>query len=317
MKGETIKVLLIEDDEDYCILTRQLFFEFGHGYKLEWVSSYKEGLQAALRCEHDVIVVDYRLGADSGVELIREAHKSGCKIPMVLLTGQGDRDVDIEAMRAGAAAYLDKNETRAAQLERTLRFIIERRHNEEDLFRSEEAYRHLSQQQSIILNALPANIALVDSTGKIITVNEGWKRFAIDNDFAGNNCGSGSNYLAACDPRSAGSNNGTALATSGIRDVLNGAAGQFEMEYPCHSPLEQRWFRMLVRPFSENGADGAVVMHLNITEHAMAEQKLRASENRYHRLFETARDGILILDHTTRKITDANLTQLHLHIDLR
>src|SRR5712692_2552795 len=304
MKSETIRVLLIEDDKDYYLLTRQLFFEFG--YDLEWVSSYEEGLRAAIRSKHDVILVDYRLGEDNGVELIRAAQKSGCKIPMILLTGQGDRDVDIQAMHAGAAAYLVKSETRVALLERTLRFIVERRRIEEELSRSEEACRHLSQQQSFILNALPANIALVDSMGKIIAVNEGWTKFAIDNDFAGNNCGTGSNYLAACGPWPEGSNDGAALATSGIRGVLTGATGQFEMEYPCHSPLEQRWFRMLVRPTSENGAGGAVVMHLNITEHAVAEAKLRASESRYHRLFETARDGILIMDQATRKITDAN-----------
>jgi diguanylate cyclase (GGDEF)-like protein/PAS domain S-box-containing protein len=304
MKSETIRVLLIEDDEDYYILTRQLFFEFG--YHLEWVSSYKEGLRTALRCEHDVILVDYRLGEGNGVELIREAQKSGCRVPMILLTGQGDRDVDIEAMRAGAAAYLVKSETRVALLERTLRFIIERRHIEEELCRSEEAYRQLSQKQSFILNALPANIALVDSAGKIITVNERWKKFAIDNGFAGNNCAGGSNYLAACEAGPESSNDGAALATSGIRDVLTGAVGQFEMEYPCHSPQEQRWFRMLVRPFSENGTDGAVVMHVDITEHAMSEEKLRASESRYHRLFETALNGILILDQSTGKITDAN-----------
>ncbi|PYT02228.1 MAG: PAS domain S-box protein [Acidobacteria bacterium] len=306
MKSQTIRVLLIEDDEDYYFLTRQLFSQFGDGYDLEWVHSYNEGLQAASRGEHDVILVDYRLGEVNGVELIREMQKSGCRIPMILLTGQGDRTVDIEAMHAGAADYLVKHETTAALLERTLRFIVERRHIEEDLSRSEKAYRHLAQQQSSILNALPANIALVDSNGKIITVNEGWKKFAIDNDFAGNNCGSGSNYLAACEPRPESSNDDAALAISGIREVLSGAAGQFEMEYPCHSLLEQRWFRMLVKPLTENGADGAVVMHLDITEHALAEEKMRASENRYHRLFETARDGILILDHATRQITDAN-----------
>lgn len=304
MKSESIKVLLIEDDEDYYVLTRQLFFEYG--YHLEWVSSYQEGLEAAVRCQHDVILVDYRLGQGDGVELIREAQKGGCRTPMILLTGQGDRDVDMEAMHAGAAAYLVKNETRIALLERTMRFIIERRRIEEDLSRSKEAYRHLSEQQSSILNALPANIALVDGSGTIITVNDGWKNFAVDNDFPGKNCDNGAGYFPASQPVPESSDHYAAMATSGIRDVLKGDVRQFEMEYPCHSPIEQRWFRMLVRPFSENGAGGAVVMHVNITEHATAAEKVRASENRYQRLFETALDGILILDHATRKITDAN-----------
>lgn len=306
MKTDTIKVLLIEDDEDDYILTREMFSEIEGGYELQWVSTYEEGLQAATCGEHDVILVDYRLGERTGVELIREAQKDGCQIPMVMLTGQGHRELDIEAMQAGAADFLIKNETRAALLERTLRFIIERRHFEEDLRKSEETYRLLSYQQSSILNALPANIALVDSAGQIITVNEGWKKFAIANDFAGRDWGSGINYLVACEPRPGSLNGDAALASTGIRNVLTGAAGQFEMEYPCHSPLEQRWFRMLARPFSEHGTDGAVIMHLDVTEHAVADDKLRDSENRYHRLFDTARDGILILNNATRKITNAN-----------
>jgi diguanylate cyclase (GGDEF)-like protein/PAS domain S-box-containing protein len=306
MKTETIKVLLIEDDEDDYILTRELFSEIEGRYELQWVSSYEEGLQAVTCGEYDVILVDYRLGERTGVELIREAQKGGCKIPMVMLTGQDRRELDIEAMQAGAADFLIKNETRAALLERTLRFIIERRHTQEDLHESEEAYRLLSQQQSAILNALPANIALVDSAGQIITVNEGWKKFALANDFSGNDCDTGNNYLVACEPRPGNANGDAALATAGIRDVLTGAAGQFEMEYPCHSPLEQRWFRMLARPFGEHDTAGAVVMHLDVTDHAVADEKLRLSENRYHRLFDTARDGILILNHITRKITDAN-----------
>jgi PAS domain S-box-containing protein len=125
MKTETIKVLLIEDDEDDYILTREMFSEIKGGYDLQWASSYEEGLKAANCGEHDVILVDYRLGERTGVELIREVQKSGCKIPMVMLTGQGHRDVDVAAMEAGAIGFLIKDETPTARLERTIRYAIE------------------------------------------------------------------------------------------------------------------------------------------------------------------------------------------------
>jgi diguanylate cyclase (GGDEF)-like protein/PAS domain S-box-containing protein len=306
MKSGTINVLLIEDDEDDYILTRGLFSEIEGRFDLQWVSSYEQGLQEAVRGRHDVLLVDYRLGEHSGVELIREAHARGCKIPMVLLTGQGDRAVDVDAMRAGAADYLVKNVTSPALLERTLRFVIDRKRFEESLLRSEAAYRLLSQQQSSILNALPANIALVDSTGKIIAVNEGWEKFAHDSDVGGNSSGCGTDYLDAHKPWPESSTESAALATAGFRDVLTGAASQFDAEYACFFQDEERWFRMLAIPFSKNAADGAVLMHLDVTERTIAQAKLRAADSRYRRLFDTSRDGILIMNHATRQITDAN-----------
>jgi signal transduction histidine kinase/HPt (histidine-containing phosphotransfer) domain-containing protein len=126
MKCETIKVLLIDDDEDDYILTRELLSEVKLGkYALDWASSYEEGLMIVTRREHHVCLVDYHLGERSGVELIREARASGLNTPMILLTGQGNHDVDVEATQAGATDYLVKDETPATHLERTIRYAVE------------------------------------------------------------------------------------------------------------------------------------------------------------------------------------------------
>jgi two-component system sensor histidine kinase/response regulator len=126
MNSEPIKVLLIEDDEDDYILTRQLLAEVRGGkYALDWAPSYEEGLKVAGLLEHQVCLVDYRLGERSGVQLIREARESGLTTPMILLTGQGNHDVDVEAIEAGATDYLVKDETAAGRLERTIRYAVE------------------------------------------------------------------------------------------------------------------------------------------------------------------------------------------------
>src|ERR1700730_8525092 len=126
MKNETIKVLLIEDDEDDYILTRGLLSEEdASNYVLDWAPSYEEGLKLAGRGEHQVCLVDYRLGERTGVQLIREARESRLTTPMILLTGQGDHDVDVEAMQAGATGYLVKDETHSARLKRTIRYAVE------------------------------------------------------------------------------------------------------------------------------------------------------------------------------------------------
>jgi len=70
------------------------------------VGDYDAGLEAIQKDEHDVYLVDYRLGKDSGLELLRAAIGRGCQAPVILLTALGDHQVDSEAMKAGAADYL-------------------------------------------------------------------------------------------------------------------------------------------------------------------------------------------------------------------
>jgi len=125
---DAVRVLLVEDDEDDYILTRGLFTEMkGPPLKLEWFSAYQHGLEAMLRNQHDVCLVDYRLGVRNGIDLLREALARGCQAPIILLTGLGAHQVDVEAMNAGAADYLVKAGLRADSLERSIRYALERK----------------------------------------------------------------------------------------------------------------------------------------------------------------------------------------------
>ena len=126
--NEPLRVLLIEDDEDDFILTRDLFNELrGRQVQLEWKQNFNEGLEAMVRNQHQVCLVDYRLGAHTGIELLRSALERGCKAPIILLTGQGEREIDVEAMKAGASDYLVKGRLDAGALERSIRYAIERK----------------------------------------------------------------------------------------------------------------------------------------------------------------------------------------------
>ncbi|RPI96234.1 MAG: PAS domain S-box protein, partial [Chloroflexi bacterium] len=126
--GSITKVLLVEDDEDDYILTRALLTEIpGQQFVLDWVKTFQAGLEALCHNEHDVALVDYRLGAQNGVELLREAIERNCNPPIILLTGSGQHQVDVEAMNAGAADYLVKGQLRADSLERSVRYAIQRR----------------------------------------------------------------------------------------------------------------------------------------------------------------------------------------------
>jgi two-component system cell cycle sensor histidine kinase/response regulator CckA len=125
---EQIKVLLVDDDEDDYVLTRGLFTQMrDQRFQLEWFKSYQLGLEAMARNQHDVCLIDYRLGAKTGIELLREALERGCQAPIILLTGSGQHEIDVQAMKAGAADYLVKSTLQVDALERSIRYAIERK----------------------------------------------------------------------------------------------------------------------------------------------------------------------------------------------
>jgi PAS domain S-box-containing protein len=126
--GESVRVLLVEDDEDDYFLAKELFSEFkGWHVHLDWMKNFGSGLEAISRGVHDVCLVDYRLGAQNGIELLRTALERGCKAPIILLTGQGEHQIDLEAMRAGASDYLVKGRLDSGLLERSIRYALERK----------------------------------------------------------------------------------------------------------------------------------------------------------------------------------------------
>jgi PAS domain S-box-containing protein len=134
MDEELVRVFLVDDDEDDYVLTRDMLAEAEGGrFGLEWVDTYEAALEAMEQAQHDVCLVDYRLGERDGVELLRAAIASGCRAPLIILTGRGDHAVDVAAMKAGAADYLDKGGLSAPLLERSIRYAIERQRAEEAL----------------------------------------------------------------------------------------------------------------------------------------------------------------------------------------
>jgi FixJ family two-component response regulator len=124
-RGDPVKVLLIDDDDDDASLTRSLLSRVDDvRYELDWVSTFGEGLTAIGRDEHEAYLVDHRLGARTGIELVREARTAGSLAALIMLTGQRDRGTDVAAMDAGATDFLMKGRTDAAMLDRTLRYSI-------------------------------------------------------------------------------------------------------------------------------------------------------------------------------------------------
>lgn len=120
-----IKVLLVEDDDDDFLLVKDLFSEIGNGrYVLERARSYDDAIGLRSPESFDICLLDYRLGARDGLELMGELRNIGYNCPMILLTGQNDDSLDRMAMKAGAADYLIKGQINPENLERSVRYSI-------------------------------------------------------------------------------------------------------------------------------------------------------------------------------------------------
>ena len=125
MQIGNIRVLLIEDDEDDYVLIEDLLSAVpGKSFDFEWTYDYDAGIKAIESGRHDVCLLDYRLGDRNGLDLLRQVLGNGCNIPVILLTGQDDHYVDLEAMQIGAADYLFKGQINSTMLERSIRYAI-------------------------------------------------------------------------------------------------------------------------------------------------------------------------------------------------
>jgi PAS domain S-box-containing protein len=141
MNRGRLSILLVEDDEDDYVMIRDLLAEIGEKtFALEWAATYEAAQEAMGRNAHQVCLLDYRLGERTGLELLRESVRIGFKAPIIFLTGQTDHDVDVAAMKEGAADYLVKGQIGSSLLERSLRYAIERAQASEALRLSEERY---------------------------------------------------------------------------------------------------------------------------------------------------------------------------------
>jgi len=158
--------------------------------------------------------------------------------------------------------------------------------------REEEARR--TQELQRTLDSLTAHIAILDESGTIVAVNKSWREFAGSNGVSRQSYAEGANYLEVCDAATGAYSREAAPFAEGIRSVLSGQRKIFELEYPCHSPSERRWFIGRVTPFAAGGPLRAVVAHENITERKLAEKRLHQSERQFRALFENTLDAILI-----------------------
>ncbi len=149
----------------------------------------------------------------------------------------------------------------------TFKDITERKLAEQKLMESELFSKD-------VLSSLHSHIAVIDAEGTLLAVNKAWEDYAKTNA-SGNvsNVLVGSNYFDVCKNAIASDHDDAKKTLAGILSVFNKDCKSFQMEYPCPSPDEDRWFTLHVSPF---GADVSkvVISHQDITERKIAENEL-------------------------------------------
>ena len=137
-----IKILVIEDDEDDFFIIKEDIERIPYQkFIIDWSPNFSDGLNKIRKKEYSLYFVDYFLGAKTGLQLLKEAIAEGCQEPIILLTGKGNHTIDMEAMQAGAYDYLVKSDLNIENLERCIRYSLERAEAAKALRANERKFR--------------------------------------------------------------------------------------------------------------------------------------------------------------------------------
>ncbi|HEY0005591.1 MAG TPA: PAS domain S-box protein [Pyrinomonadaceae bacterium] len=281
MYENVIKVLLVEDDENDYLLTRGLLAEIESSrLDLTWASTYEEALETTKIFGPDVCLIDYRLGEYNGIELLREMAERGYRMPVILLTGQDDLDIDLKAMRAGASDYLVKGQIDRPLLERSIRYTIERAKTLEALRTSENRYRR-------IVETAREGIWMIDEEARTNYVNQRMAEmlgYTVD-DMLGRHV---SDFMDEAATRETLQN---------FERRKQGVSEQYERLLK-HRDGTELWVLIATNPiYGPNGEFvGSLGMITNITERKQAEEDLRRQLDFTEAITASLGEGVYALD---------------------
>ena len=139
-----VRIAIIEDDEDDFLIIKDYIAEIeGKSFVVDWFQDYNAAIEAIRNKEYHLYFVDYFLGHKTGLDLLDEAAELKCDAPIILLTGLGNKAIDVKAMEKGATDYLVKNDLNVEKIERCIRYSLERANFLKELKTREAKYRRL------------------------------------------------------------------------------------------------------------------------------------------------------------------------------
>lgn len=161
---QSVKILLIEDDQDDCVMLKEYLSRVENfSFDITWESKAARARDLIVTGAFDIFLIDYRLGGETGLDLIQFIQEQAVLTPCILLTGQDDLRVDLDASRLGAADYLVKTALSAPVLERSIRYALKQASAIRQLAEKEERYRSLFERSIDPIFLADENLMLIDA----------------------------------------------------------------------------------------------------------------------------------------------------------
>ncbi len=295
---KTMRVLLVDDDEDEYILLKDHLRHMPANtedihYHLDWVPNLPAALQASQQYDYDLYLVDYYLGDHTGLELMREWSAQGSGVPVVLLTGQGNYEVDLAAMQHGASDYLVKSQLSPFVLERVFRYTLERKRAKDELEeRVRERTRELAEINANLQSEVGARMrveaelraseqrlrVLAETTSAaIFIVHEDTIRYA----------NTAARYVTGYTPEELVGAPFWKLAHTAYQDGLrrrglikqwySGLPARFELKLVTKDGQE-RWVDITAGEMEYDGQPASIITAFDITERDRAEKELQLAK---------------------------------------
>jgi signal transduction histidine kinase/FixJ family two-component response regulator len=174
LKTKVVRVLVLDDNEDdFAFVKILLGKSLLCTYDLVWAPTEAAALEAIGAGRFDVGLFDYKLGGTTGLEILRTLQTQQCEMPVILLTGSENPEIDQAALDAGAADYLCKSALDTTRLERSIRYSINHAH-------MLSALRESQAQLQLFMRSVPCAVCIHDEAGTTLFENETFKKhFAI------------------------------------------------------------------------------------------------------------------------------------------
>jgi PAS domain S-box-containing protein len=292
-KDETIKVLHVDDEAGFLAVAKQCLEEHSK-CQVDTALSAKEALEKLKRSEYDAIICDYQMPEKNGLELLRELRQRGDYTPFILFTCKGKEEIAIEALNSGVYRYIGKDgkaEVTYEELKRSICDAVKGQRAEKLLKKAESRLSQITDNMQDLLLLLDENLVIKYASASYKAVL-GYAPSEI--------IGKRAYDFVHPDDLSK-------VIETTTKAVKNKSAAKFESHIRRADGsyvLLEGIGKSLV---DEKGkVTGAVVTSRDITESKKIEQAVRASEEKYRKLFDDAMDAIFVADAETGILVDCN-----------
>ncbi|THB78970.1 MAG: PAS domain S-box protein [Desulfobulbaceae bacterium] len=292
-----IAILLIEDSQvESRVYSEYLQSSDFIPARVHIGESLSEGLQILEELSIDLVLLDLGLPDSSGLESLLSIIKKFPSIPVIILTSTSDPQFSLECIQAGAQDYIVKGSGAEAVMPRICYYTLER-------FRAQERARKSDYTLRLALDSINSHIAILDSSGLILHVNNAWEKYARENGGTMQETGPGVNYFELCRSVIAEKEDDYVRKfLTGVELILSGTEDSYEMEYPCSSPEQNLWFVLKIfRPRDET-SNLLVVSHENITRRKLAELGVLKEQAYLQGIIDTSPNLIFLKDQNGRFI---------------